>query len=150
MAKLNEKQFNAALATIKKSAEVLAQSIHEAGMFAIAQVNEHGNWYFGNRLIEAMGRKHDAQRVVTWLTHFGKFGVKGGKLCYRQRKDIKLENLDAWLEKAEARPYWELTAQKLLVQNVNYLSMLASIAKAYEKNQQKIGIKKGTHTFIFD
>ena len=71
-----EKTFNSNIATIKKGSEALAQAIHAAGMFALAQANEHGNIGFAVRLVEAMGKKHDAQRVVKWLCHFGKFDVK--------------------------------------------------------------------------
>lgn len=135
---INEKQFNATIKAIKTNSDTLAQAIHTAGLFAIAQANEHGNVGFGVRLIEAMGKKHDSQRVCTWLCRFGKFGVSKGVLVYRKRKDIDGTNLESWLAKAEATPYWELTPQKALVEKVDYLSMLHSIInkhKAMEKKQ---------------
>lgn len=133
---INEKGFNAALKRIKTNADTLAQAIHEAGLFAIAQVNEHGNDGFGARLVEAMGKKHDAQRVVTWLCHFGKFGVKNNKLVYRARKDITPDKLDSFLKNAEVTPYWELTRQPDLKFKVDYLSMLTSILKRHEKAEE--------------
>lgn len=133
----NEKSFNAALKAISKSGEALASYIHNAGLFAIEQVNEHGNDGFGVRLIEALGRKHDAKRVEKWLCHFGKFGMKQGKLVYRKRHDIQPENLTAILEQAEATPYWELTAQEHHVFKFNAVSMLQSILARYKTAQEK-------------
>lgn len=136
--KLNEKTFNAALKTITGTGEKLASSIHDAGCFAIAQANEHGNIGFAVRLRDAMGKKHDAQRVVTWLCHFGKIGVKDGMLVYRKRKDIQPENMDAWLVKAEATPYWEFTKQKQLIEKIDYLAMLKSISTKHKNAQIKL------------
>lgn len=133
---LNEKGFNAALKRIKINADTLAQAIHDAGIFAIAQANEHGNIGFGTRLVEAMGKKHDAQRVVTWLCHFGKFGVKGGELVYRARKDIGPDKIEATIAAAEATPYWELTKQKELTYKVDYLALLNSLLNRHEKAEE--------------
>jgi hypothetical protein len=107
----NDKSFNAAIAGIKKNGEALASLVHATGLFALSQANLHGNTGFGERLMEALGKKHDAKRVEKWLCHFGKFGMKQGKLVYRARKDIGPENQDAMLAEAEATPYWELTEQ---------------------------------------
>lgn len=130
---MNEKSFNAALKNIHKSGESLAQSIHEAGLFAIAQANEHGNTGFGVRLMDAIGKKHDAKRVEKWLCTFGKFGIKDGVLVFRKRKDIGPENLEATLEKANAMPYWELTKQEHHKFHVNYLTILQGMLKKHEK-----------------
>jgi hypothetical protein len=128
-----EKSFNGNLQTIRKSGEKLAQAIHDAGMFAIAQANEHGNTGFATRLIEAMGKKLDVQRVVNWLVAFGKIGVSKGVIVFRKRKDILPENLDKWLAKAEANPYWEYTKQKKLVENVDYLALVAGIIAKHSR-----------------
>lgn len=130
---LNEKQFNSTLAAIKKTADNLAQDIHAAAIFSIAQANEHGNIGFATRLVDAMGKKHDAQRVVNWLVHFGKIGVKKGLIVFRKRKDINAENLEAILTQANDCPYWLLTPQKKLVENVDYLAMLASMVKKHQR-----------------
>ena len=121
---ITEKGFNGALKAIRASGDRLAATIHAAGLFALAQVNEHGNTGFGERLMDALGRKHDAKRVEKWLCHFGKFGMKSGKLVYRNRKDINAENMDATMQKAEATPYWELTQQEHHKFSVDYLTML--------------------------
>lgn len=130
---LNEKGFNGALKAIKGQSEKLAETIHEAGLFAIAQANEHGNDGFAVRLIEAMGKKHAAQAVVNWLCAYGKLGVKKGVICYRARKDIVPENIDAWLTKANEHPYWEKLEKKELVYSVDILAGLESLLNRYSR-----------------
>jgi hypothetical protein len=127
------KDFNKAIESIKNNAEKLAATIHEAGMFAIAQANEHGNTGFGVRLIEALGKKHNAKSVAKWLQTFGKFGVKKGELVYKARKDINATNLEAWLVKANATPYWELTPDTITIVKYDYLTMLKGIVAKHKK-----------------
>jgi len=133
----NEKMFNSTIKAIKTLSENLADDIHDAGLFALTQVNEHGNDGFCVRLVEAMGKKHDAQRVVNWLVRFGKVGVKDGHIIYKNRKDITPETLPAWIEKAEATPYWELTPQKKLIERVDYLASLAAIIHKHKAMEKK-------------
>ena len=132
-----EKSFNSNLALIKKGSEVLAQAIHAAALFALAQANEHGNIGFATRLIEAMGRKHDVKRVEKWFCHFGKFGMKASTLIYRNRRDIAPENMDAWLNKADETPYYDLNEQEHNKATWNGLSLLSSIITRYETVKAK-------------
>lgn len=134
---LNEKSFNGALKAIKGQSEKLAETIHEAGLFAISQANEHGNDGFAVRLVEAMGKKHAAQAVVTWLCTYGKLGVKKGVLVYRARKDIVPENLDAWLVKATEHPYWEKLEKKELAFSVDLLAGLENLLNRYSQAKTK-------------
>lgn len=134
---LNEKGFNGAIKTIKATGEKFAEAVHDAGIFAIAQVNEHGNDGFGQRLMEAVGKKHDRQRIANWLMKFGKFGVKNGVLVYKARKDITPANMDAMLEQANNMPYWELTPEKKLTETVNYLQLLKGIVNKHKTAQAK-------------
>lgn len=129
----NEKSFNVTLKTIAAMGEKLADNIHAAGMYAIKQVNEHGNDGFAQRLIDAMGKKQDVKRVEKWLCTFGKFKMKGTKLVYLARKDINETNLDIWLEKADATPFWELTEQEHHKFSVDYLMILKQAIKKHEK-----------------
>lgn len=135
---MNEKGFNSALKVISTTGDKFAQAVHEAGLFAIAQVNEHGNSGFGVRLLEAVGKKHDRQRIANWLMKFGKFGIKNGVLVYRSRKDITPANLEATLEQADALPYWELTPEKKLVETINYLSLLKAAVMKHKAAEAKI------------
>lgn len=132
MATINEKQFNTTIKAIKSNAESLAQSIHDAGVFAIAQANIHGNDGFAVRLMEAMGKKHDAQRVATWLMKFGKLGVKKGIMVYRKRLDITPENAQSFIDQADTTPYWELTIQPQLKMTIDYLALLHGLVKRHE------------------
>lgn len=141
--KLNEKSFNSTIKNISKNSEALAQDIHNAACFALAQANEHGNIGFGTRLLEAMGKKHDVKRVEKWLCHFGKFGMKKGELVYRARRDILPENLEAQQAKAEALPYWELTEQEHHKFVCDGLGLLRAAMNKYANAQGRIkaGIK---------
>lgn len=133
---INDKQFNSTIKAIKGNSEALAQAIHEAGVFAIAQANLHGNDGFAQRLIEAMGKKHDAQRVATWLMKFGKLGIKKGIMVFRKRLDITPENALSFVDKAEALPYWELTSQPQLKMTIDYLALLHGIVKRHSTAEE--------------
>ena len=132
MTTINEKQFNTTLKAIKTNADNLAQSIHEAGVFAIEQANLHGNDGFAQRLVEAMGRKHDVKRVEKWLMKFGKLGIRKGIMVYRKRLDITHENAMSFVAQAEAMPYWDLTKQSHATMTVDWLNLLQGFLKRDE------------------
>ena len=123
----DDKGFKKVLVRITKNADILAQDIHIAGLYALSQVNIHGQVSAGLRLIDAMGKKHDKVRVLKWLIKFGKFAVKDGVLVYKKRKDINPESVEAWQEKANATPYWELTAQTELTVTYDYYKLIEGI-----------------------
>ena len=150
---INDKQFNSTIKAIKGTSEALAQSIHEAGVFAIAQANIHGNDGFAQRLIEAMGKKHDSQRVATWLMKFGKLGIKKGIMVFRKRLDINAENAQSFVDQAELLPYWELTSQPQLKMPIDYMALLQGIVKRHTTAEE--GRKEGKditelHTEVLD
>ncbi len=134
--KMNEAQFNTSLTIIKEQGEKFAAAIHESGLFALAQVNEHGNSGFAVRLLEAIGTKHAAKRVQHWLITFGKLQVKEGKLSYLKRQDITETNLDVMLEKADKTPYWELKAEADVKTSLDFVALLHSIIRKAEKAEQ--------------
>lgn len=129
---MNEKSFNISLKLIKGAGDKFAQSVHEAGVFALHQANIHNNNGFAVRLLEAVGRKHDAKRIEKWLCHFGKLGMKNNVIVYRNRKDITAATVDAFLTNAEATPYWELTVQEHHKMTFDTLSALKSIVARYQ------------------
>ena len=134
---INDKQFTSTLKIIKDGSDKLADSIHSAGVFAIAQANLHGNDGFAVRLVEAMGQKHDAKRVVIWLTKYGKLGVKHGVIASRKRKDITPENAQSFIDKAEETPYWILTTQAQLKMTIDYLALLQGLVKRHGTAEEK-------------
>lgn len=123
----NDKEFGKRLTKISKQSDLLADDIHIAGLYALSQVNIHGQPSSAVRLIEAMGKKHDKVRVMKWLIHFGKLTVKDKVLVYKKRKDINPETVDAWAAKADATPYWELTAQQEMTVTYDYYKMIESV-----------------------
>lgn len=134
---INEASFNKILVSIRGDSDKLAQMIHEAGLFALSQAFLHSNNGAADRLVTAMGKKHDAQRVVNWLCFYGKLTVKNGVVVYRNRKDIVAETFEAFMEKAENDPYWTHTAQKALVFRVDYISMLKSMIAKHKTALEK-------------
>lgn len=137
MTQFDDKRFNKNLKAISTSAESLAKLIHESAMYALSQVNIHGNDGFAVRLVEAMGRKHDVERVEKWFCYYGKLGMKAGKLVFRKNKKIQPETIDAIMAEAAATPYWELNPQRHNVQSIDYLSLLAGIIKRRATISQK-------------
>lgn len=135
---LNEKSFNATLKAITKNADQLAAQIHDAGMFALLQANQHGNTGFAQRLIEAMGKKHDAMRVARWLVHYGCMTITKGEVKYRKRKDITSpEHFDANIEAAEQSPYWVLTPQGDVTVKIDVIARLEGIVRSISNAHKK-------------
>lgn len=124
---MEEKGFKATCKRIAGVTEKLAEDIHSAGLFALHQVNVHGNTNFVTALIEAMGRKHRAEAVKTWLMHFGRVQFKKGEVKVRNRKDLTAENAEAWLEKANATPFWELTPEPVAKLHKDYLTAIKAL-----------------------
>ena len=137
MFNITEKSYNQNLNIIKVTGEKFAQSVHEAGLFALYQVNIHGNATFATRLMEAVGRKHDAKRIEKWLCYFGKLGMKKNVLIYKARKDITPENVDAKLKEAEEIPFWDLTVQEHHKEVADIITLLQHIPKRIAALQQK-------------
>jgi hypothetical protein len=134
----NESGFLKALTIISKDADKMADDIHSAGLFALQQVNEHGNFQFAVSLINAIGKKHDKARVIRWLVFFGKLANTKDGITYRKRKDIRPENLEAWMEKAGETPYWELTPQVEAPYTVDFLTGLISL---YNRHRQAVQLE---------
>jgi hypothetical protein len=137
MFNITEKSYNQNLKVIEATGEKFAQAVHLAGLFALYQVNIHGNATFATRLMEKVGRKHDAKRIEKWLCHFGKLGMKNGLLIYKARKDINPENVDAILKEAQDIPFWDLTVQEHHKEVADIITLLQQIPKRIAKLQQK-------------
>lgn len=128
---LNAKGFKSALINISKKSDELADLIHKAGMYALDQANTYGNFAPGYDLVDALGKKHDAKRVVIWLCHFGKFTVSNGIL-----KASKKPVMEGWKEAAQAMPYYELTKQDKLIVKIDYLAMIKAVLAKQTKAQK--------------
>lgn len=127
---MESKQFSSLLVKIAKDSDSLADMIHQAGLYAIAQANTHSNLSPAIKLVEALGRKHDKQRVVTWLCNFSVIRVSKGALV----KGKKIPDIDA-SEQADAMPYWELTPQPKLINKIDYKALLMGILKRHDNAQ---------------
>jgi hypothetical protein len=125
---LTTKTFDSTLVKINKHSDDLAEMIHDAGLYVIDQANTHRNIDPALRFVEALGRKHDKQRVVTWLTRFSILRIKKGSLIAGKNVVAKTE----WLEEANSLPYWELTPQPTLKGKLDILASLKGVLNRYE------------------
>lgn len=135
--RVKKNPFDSLIEVIKKQSDSLAQAIHQAGLLTIQQVNISGDVTYAVRLVDALGTKHDKRRVVAWLTHFGKLAWTTDKgLIYRKRKDINEATVQGFYDRANATPYWELTAQENPKVTIDILTMLNSILKKAEADYE--------------
>jgi len=134
---VNKENSATKLQIIRVALSQVADEIHEYGMFALQQANEHNNITYGKMLIEALGKKADVKRVEKWLLAFGKFGMKGNELVFRDRKDIQAEKIDAMLEKANAMPWYDYSDVEHATFKVDVLSILKG-ALAKEKKAAQL------------
>lgn len=130
-------QFKETISTLSIQSELFAANIHECGMFALEQANVHNQITPAFDLLNAIGKKHSAERVKAWLVHFGKFKIKDKELVFNNRRDIQPENVDAILEKANALPYWDLNIEAPVKVSFDYLSMLQGMVTKAEKAKEK-------------
>ena len=142
--------FNKVLSSISKSSDTLANEIHIAGLYALKMVNESGQSGPASRLVTALGEKHDMNRVVKWLCHFGKLQWAKGQIVYKKRKDITEATADGFMERATETPYWKLTAQTKPSHTFDYLTMIKGILRQHKKANQlegegKIVSEKNVH-----
>jgi hypothetical protein len=133
-----EKQLAKALNTIVTSGDTLADNIHSVGLWAIEQSNLHGNINVANRLLEAMGQKHDKARVIVWLVEFGSFSYSKEKgLSYRNRKDVSPETAQGFIDAATETPYWVFTRQAEPKFDVDMLKRLKTLLEVPTKIRAK-------------
>lgn len=142
--------FNKVLSSISKSSDTLANEIHTAGLYALKMVNESGQSGPASRLVTALGDKHDMNRVVKWLCHFGKLQWAKGQIVYKKRKDISEATAAGFMERANETPYWKLTAQTKPSHTFDYLTMIKGILRQHKKageleGEGKIVSEKNVH-----
>ena len=133
-----EKTLAKALHNIVTCGDSLADQIHAVGIYAIDQANLHGNINVANRLLEAMGTKHDKARVITWLVEFGSFSYNKEKgLTYRNRKDVSPETAQGFVDAAQESPYWVFTKQIEPKFEVHILARLKTLIDLPKKTRAK-------------
>jgi len=79
-----------AIATMGKKADTL---IHESAMFALEQVNVHGNSNFVNQLTSALSASMRKEALVVWFLDFGmvRRNTKDNTLEYAGKKELKID-----------------------------------------------------------
>jgi len=77
------KQFDKNVKAIKTNGAKLDTLIHESAVFAVEQLNLHGNNGAANRLLSALNKSSRKEALYVWFNDFA--------LCKRNHKDNTLE-----------------------------------------------------------
>src|SRR5574340_207625 len=112
---MNATQFKKSLANLKKGQKRFAD-IHEAALFALFQLNTHGQTTPANQLIAVLHKGDRVEALKTWFHDFGKCKeLKDGTIEYVHKREIFLDGEEATPEEAQAvaesTPYFEYTKE---------------------------------------
>ena len=138
---MDSKQFKKNLGLIKKG-EARFNRIHESAVFALAQINQHGQTTPANQLLGVMHKADRIEALKTWFRDFGKVNTqKDGTLKYVDAKKILWEGqpipvMEA-VEIASSMPYFEYTKEIKPASSYDVMKGLKSIltrAKAMEQH----------------
>lgn len=111
------KQFSKNVKAIKAMGAKADTLIHESAMFALEQVNKHGNSNFVNQLTSALSASMRKEALVVWFLDFGmvKRNSKDNTLEYAGKKELKIDGevisgLDI-LPYADEHPFYSYTKE---------------------------------------
>lgn len=150
-----QKAFDKKISIIKRIGETSDKMIHSAGMYALEQVNTHGNTNPMNRLVSALGKSMRKEALILWFVDYGKVqrNNEDKTLSYSKNKVLKfsfdtnrpspngteVSGADA-LVFAEEMPFYDYSKEKVpaSVYDVNkgILSLIRN-AQAAVKNGKK-------------
>jgi len=141
------KQFNSNVKGIKVASAKNDVLLHECAMFALEQINLHGNNGPMNQLKSALGKAHRGEALVVWFLDHGlcKRDTKNNILVHSSGKKIKIDGEEVSVEGAlilaDEKPFYtytkETTPATVLDIEKAVQSLLARIANA-SKNGIKI------------
>jgi len=101
---MDQKQFDVAVALVKSTGEKMDGMLHECALFAITQLNEHGNNGAANRLLGALNKSTRKEALYVWFNAFG--------MCKRNNKDNTLDYSSKKKLSYDGSP---ITAQETLI-----------------------------------
>jgi len=86
-----EKKFNKQLSIIKRIGKTGDELIHSAGLYAMEQVNLHGNKTPANQLLSVLGKNVRKEALITWFIDYGKVqrNNENNTLEYVKGKELK-------------------------------------------------------------
>jgi len=127
---------------IKTQGAKIDNALHEGGLYAINQVNLHGNTNAINKLLGAMNKSGRKEAFITWLRDHAMIRmnklnqaeyVKGRKIYGLDTKAFEgevAEINEKALNKANAIPFWNYTKESKPMSSFDVLSRLESLYKS--------------------
>lgn len=138
---MNAAQFKKSLANLKKGQKRFTD-IHEAALFALFQINTHGQTTPANQLVAVLHKGDRVDALKTWFHDFGKCKeLKDGTIEYVHKRKIFIEGEEATPEEAQAAaesmPYFEYTKEIKPVSSYDVMKGVKSILSRAKAMQRK-------------
>jgi len=132
------KQFDKSLKTIKKSGKKLDAMLHECALFALEQINKHGNNGPVNRLLGAINKSTRKEALYVWFNDFGltkrnkdnTMEYRGTKKLYNDGEVITTEQA---LILADESPFYSYTKEIAPASSYDVMQGIKSILKRAKK-----------------
>lgn len=111
------KQFDKSIKAIKTNGAKLDATIHACAVFAVEQLNIHGNNGAANRLLGALNKSSRKEALFTWFNDFAmcKRNHKDNTLEYSKNKKLSHEGIDIEpahaVDLADATPFYDYTKE---------------------------------------
>lgn len=132
---MEQKQFDKAIVQIKTNGAKLDAMLHECAMFALEQINAHGNNGPVNKLLGAINKSTRKEALYTWFNDFGLCKKnKDNTLSYSKDKKLKdkegviITANDAMLL-ADETPFYNYTKEITPASSYDVDKAIASILK---------------------
>ena len=135
------KQFDKNIKAIKTTGGKLDTLIHESAVFAVEQLNLHGNNGAANRLLSALNKSSRKEALYVWFNDFAmcKRNHKDNTLDYSKNK--KLENDGAPISGedavllADASPFYDYTKEIAPASSYDVMKGVKAILNRVKKMQ---------------
>jgi len=139
---MNNAEFTKKVSTIKRHSEGLANDIHSCAMYALEQVNVHGNTDPCNRLVSALHHSQRKQALVAWFEDISKgvlqedktFKYSKGKKIVILVKGEKVEYSDNdAIIFGDNNPYFDYTHEQKPPTSFDVLKAVEAMLKKIER-----------------
>lgn len=132
------KQFDKNLKTIQTTGAKMDELLHECAMFALDQINKHGNNGPVNRLLGAINKSTRKEALYVWFNDFGlckrnkdnTLEYKGNKKIYSEGEVISMEDA---LILADETPFYSYTKEIAPASSYDVMKGIKSILKRAKK-----------------
>lgn len=132
------KQFDKTIKTINQMGLKMDDMLHECAMFALEQINKHGNNGPVNRLLGALNKSTRKEALYVWFNDFGlckrnkdnTLEYKGTKKLYWEGEVISIDDA---LILADEKPFFNYTKEIPPASSYDVMKGIKSILKRADK-----------------